>query len=131
MATLREFSILLLGRSFSAWFFFLVISEAPSEVQNLQGVATCKSITLTWLRPKDNGGMPINKYVVNYDNEKSVTRNVDGDQTSYTVDKLKQNTEYSFTLRATNRAEWGPLTSVKVKTTEYCKFCNIICGSIR
>ena len=107
--------------------FFLVISEAPSEVLNLQGVAMCKSITLTWIRPKDDGGMPINKYVLNYD---IGTRDVDGKKTSYTIDKLKQNTEYSFTLRAINRAEWGPLSSVKVKTTEYCKFCNIICGSI-
>ena len=121
-----DFSTVLFSMIFS-----LAISEAPSEVQNLQGDAKCKSITLTWVRPKEDGGMPINKYVINYNLGKGVTRNVDGDKTSYTTDKeLKQNTEYTFTLRATNRAEWGPLSSVKVKTAEHCKFCNIICGSI-
>ena len=88
-------------------------------VQNFKATATCKSITLTWVPPKEDGGMPINKYVIEYED---VTRNIDGDDTQYIISGLKHNTKYSITIRATSKAEWGPTTSVEVTTTEYCKF---------
>ncbi len=103
--------------------FFLMISEPPGAVKNLIGKAKCKSIILEWGRPENDGGMPISKYVLTYgDKSPGKTRNIDGDETSYTISDLKHNTEYSITLRATNPAEWGPTSSVEVKTKEYCKF---------
>lgn len=80
---------------------------------------TCNSVTLTWTRPLEDGGMPINKYVLTYD---SVTRNIDGKKTSHTITELKQNTVHKFVIRATNKGEWGPTTMKEVKTTEYCKY---------
>lgn len=96
-----------------------MISGAPTKVENLRGTASCKSITLKWERPKQDGGMPINKYVLNY---ASVTLNIDGDETSYTIVNLEHNTEYSISLRATTRAEWGPPISLNLKTAEHCEF---------
>ena len=96
-----------------------MISGAPSKVENLEATPSCKSIILKWERPKQDGGMPINKYVLTY---ATMTLNIDGDETSYTIDDLEHNTEYSISLRATTRAEWGPPVSLKLKTTEYCEF---------
>lgn len=89
----------------------------PSEILNLQAVAACNSITLTWEPPKDDGGIPINKYVLNCTSDyEDTTRNISTDNTSYTMKDLKYNTKYNITLRATNKAEWGPTSSVEVKT---------------
>ena len=100
-------------------FFVFIISDAPSEVVNLQATPNCKSIELKWERPKQDGGMPINKYVLTYS---SMTMNIDGDETSHTIRDLKHNTKYSITLRATSKAEWGPPVSLTVETEEYCEF---------
>ncbi|KAL9965513.1 hypothetical protein ACROYT_G029320 [Oculina patagonica] len=99
----------------------LKLAKPPGAVKNLIGKAKCKSIILEWGRPENDGGMPISKYVLTYgDKSPGKTRNIDGDETSYTISDLKHNTEYSITLRATNPAEWGPTSSVEVKTKEYC-----------
>lgn len=65
--------------------------------------------------------MPINKYVLTYS---STTRNIDGDKTSFIITGLKNNKEYSISLRATSKAEWGPPVSLNEKTKEHCKFKN-------
>ena len=96
-----------------------MISEAPTKVENLRAQASCKSIELKWERPKQDGGMPINKYVLTYS---TTTRNIDGDETVYIITDLKHNTEYSISLRATSKAEWGPPVSLNIKTQEYCEF---------
>lgn len=93
-------------------------SEKPSQVQGLKPVPTCNSIKLTWKAPSENGGMPINKYVLNYE---TTTRNVDGDSTTYTIRNLERNTRYSIKVRATNKAEWGDTSVVETKTTQFCK----------
>jgi len=95
------------------------IAGKPSEIQNLQAEAACNSIGLSWERPKEDGGIPINNYVLNYKNE---TRNIDGNKTASTINDLKRNTKYNITLRANNMAEWGPASSVEIKTLAYCKF---------
>ena len=48
--------------------------------------------------------------------------NIDENKTSHTIRDLKNNTEYSISLRATSKAEWGRLVSLNVKTEEYCEF---------
>lgn len=98
--------------------YFSIVGK-PSEIQNLQAEATCNSIALSWERPKEDGGMPINNYVLNYE---SMTRNIDENKTSNTINDLKRNTNYNITLRANNMAEWGPSSGVEIKTLEYCKF---------
>ncbi|KAJ7333112.1 axonal fasciculation [Desmophyllum pertusum] len=95
----------------------LKLARNPSEVLNFKAVPTCNSITLTWRTPTDDGGMPINKYVLVY---KSIIRNIDGDDTTYTIQDLKQNTKCNISLRATSKAEWGPRSSVETQTTTYC-----------
>ena len=102
---------------------FYLIPGKPSEIVNFQAEATCKNVTLTWEPPKDDGGMPINKYVLNCtSNHKEITRDIHANNTSYTINYLKQNTTYNVTLRATNKAEWGPASYVEIETTEYCEF---------
>ena len=63
--------------------------------------------------------MLIINYVLHYE---SVTRYIDGNKTSNTINDLKRDTRYNITLRAFNLAEWGPSSSVEIKTLEYCKF---------
>lgn len=92
-------------------------AKKPSQVQGLKPVPTCNSIKLTWKAPSENGGMPINKYVLNYE---TTTRNVDGDSTTYTIKNLERNTRYSIKVRATNKAEWGDMSVVETKTTQFC-----------
>lgn len=99
--------------------FVFMFSEAPSVVENLQATPSCKSIELTWERPKQDGGLPINKYVLTY---ASMTMNIDGDKTSHVIRDLEHNTDYSISLRATSKAEWGRQVTRNVKTKEYCKF---------
>lgn len=70
--------------------------------------------------------MPINKYVLNYE---TTTRNVDGDSTTYTIKNLERNTRYSIEVRATNKAEWGDMSVVETKTTQFCKENSIIVTS--
>ena len=103
---------------YQCYCYFLVPGK-PSEIQNLHAEATCNSVTLKWEQPKEDGGMPIKKYVLNYE---SVTRHIDGNKTSNTINNLKQSTKYNITLQANNMAEWGPSSSVEIKTLEYCKF---------
>ena len=50
--------------------------------------------------------------------------NIDENKTSHTIRDLKNNTEYSISLRATSKAEWGRLVSLNVKTEEYCELTN-------
>lgn len=99
--------------------FVLLFSEAPSKIENLKATPSCKSIELKWERPKQDGGMPINRYVLTYS---STTLNIDGDETSYIITDLEHNTEYSISLRATSKAEWGPPVRVNEKTKEHCEF---------
>jgi len=101
------------------FFLFLCFTEAPSKIENLEATARCKSIELKWERPIEDGGMPINKYVLTYS---SITLNIDGDETSYIITDLEHNTEYSVSLRATSKAEWGPPVRINIKTEEYCEF---------
>ena len=100
-----------------------MISEAPSKVENLDAEASCKSIKLKWERPKKDGGMPINKYVLTYlSQDKEQTQNIDRDETSHIITDLEHNTEYQISLRATSKAQWGPAVSMKTTTEEYCEF---------
>lgn len=89
----------------------------PGVVQDFAADATCDSVELTWNPPLKDGGMPITKFVLNYED---VTRNVDASETSHTVTNLARNEEYTFIIRATNEGEWGPTTTTNIKTNQYC-----------
>ncbi|PFX24083.1 neural cell adhesion molecule 2-like [Stylophora pistillata] len=95
----------------------LETAKKPGQIQNLKLTSTCNSIKLTWTPPSENGGMPVNKYVLNY---KSTTRNIDSDSTTYTIKNLERNTAYKIDVRATNKADWGDTSSVETKTTQFC-----------
>ena len=108
--------------------FFILVPGKPSKILNFQAVASCSRVTLTWEPPKDDGGMPINKYVLNCtSNYKDITRDIHANDTSYTINDLKQNSTYNITLRATNKAEWGLTSSMEIKTTEYCEYSTLLC----
>lgn len=109
-------------------FVFGFISEKPSLVRDLRGTSTCDSVTLTWKPPLTDGGMPINKYVLQY-GEKSKTRNIDQRKTSYTITNLERNKVHNFILRATNKGEWGDITSKEVETKEFCKYEPVVKGA--
>ena len=68
--------------------------------------------------------MPIDKFVLEY---KGSARNIDASKTEITIKDLKQDTDYTFNIRATNRGEWGPITSKEVTTEKYCKYFKYNC----
>ena len=104
-------------------YLFYCLLGKPGVVQDFAADATCDSVELTWNPPLKDGGMPITKFVLNYED---VTRNVDASETSHTVTNLARNEEYTFIIRATNEGEWGPTTTTNIKTNQYCKYSKVI-----
>nr|XP_040219908.2 twitchin isoform X6 [Anopheles coluzzii] len=70
-----------------------------------------KSVKLKWTAPKSDGGAPIQKYVIQkkdrFKDWEDVSE-VDGGETSATVDGLKENTECQFRIVAVNKAGRSP-----------------------
>ena len=68
---------------------------------------TAKSATLTWAVPRDDGGSPITAYVLEMKKPRDykwteISSTVS--DTRYTVDGLKEETEYIFRVSAVNKA---------------------------
>ena len=96
---------------------------------------TKDSISLEWTAPRDDGGCPIDEYILEYKAEgafkwqpatsKSITA------TRYTMQDLPEETSYDFRVAAKNKAGAGPFsgTSSRAKTTvavgEWCGDCGL------
>lgn len=73
------------------------------------------SITLTWQKPRDDGGSPITGYVLEKRNKGkerwiAACQTTISDQT-FRVTGLKENHEYEFRVAAVNAAGQGPFSS--------------------
>ena len=80
------------------------VPMGPLIVKNM----TAKDCVLEWKPPKDNGGMPINYYIVEKCDEDLGGRwqpagETDGPETTYLVENLVENHRYKFRVRAVNK----------------------------
>ncbi|XP_049301024.1 twitchin isoform X5 [Anopheles funestus] len=70
-----------------------------------------KSVKLKWAAPKSDGGAPIQKYVIQkkdrFKDWEDVSE-VDGGETTATIEDLKENTECQFRIVAVNKAGRSP-----------------------
>src|SRR6218665_145574 len=98
-----------LGHFYYPWVYFSVEAGAPGQPR-VDGV-TQNSATISWDKPKDNGGGRILGYVVEVKpkggewTESSAVLIKDNE---FTVSHLKEGQEYEFRVRAVNEA--GPGT---------------------
>ena len=76
----------------------------PLVVKNM----TAKDCNLEWKAPKDNGGLPINYYIVekcdeDYGGRWAVCGETDGPDTNYFCEGLTENHRYKFRVKAVNK----------------------------
>lgn len=96
-----------LNCSFFSYFFFFLISEKPSPPQTIEVTEITKeSVSLSWIKPEDDGGSRISSYRVDaLENGQDkwvkcgVTKTV-----HFVVYDLKEATQYFFRVRAENHA---------------------------
>ena len=74
---------------------------------------TKDSMTITWTPPENDGGAPIENYVIEYrkpGDKKWIPANegVPCGELTFTVPGLKEETEYEFHVAAENKAGRGP-----------------------
>ena len=86
--------------------------QGPLEVLG----TTPTEITLQWKPPKDNGGSPIEKYVLEKKPKggkwQKVPGNIDPDETQVTAKNLEPGEEYEFRVTAVNEnGESDPLVT--------------------
>jgi len=111
-----SFSFLFLFLFFFSFFFFLLaLPDAPGtpEPTNVTG----DSITLTWARPKSDGGSEINEYILERREKKSmrwvkVSSKRPIAENRYRVTGLIEGNEYEFHVMAENAAGVGPPSDV-------------------
>lgn len=101
-------------------FSFVLFQDHPGKPEGPMKVTdvTKETCTVSWRPPLDNGGCPIEKYVVE---KQDVARGgwtpageVNGDATALNVTKLAPGKEYLFRVRAVNKeGESEPLEASK------------------
>ena len=101
---------------------FLVPPGSPTDVAV---ETTCNKIKVLWEPPKDNGGMPIEYYVISTAGDKmshteSVTAPLEERVIDYT---FEPNTDYIIKIKATTAAGPGnDVTLQPVTTKQFCKY---------
>ncbi|GAU87381.1 hypothetical protein RvY_00244-2 [Ramazzottius varieornatus] len=85
---------------------------------------TDKSIKMKWNPPKDDGGMPIDKYVIEKQDPKTgnwvPAGTVPGDTTEFTAEGLTPKQKYNFRIKAVNKeGESEPLTTETAIVAKY------------
>lgn len=105
-----------------------VVAKNPFDVAGKPGTPEIadydnQSVTLKWEKPKNDGGAPITKYVIQKkDKFKPDWENaaeVDGDQLTGKVDGLKETGEYQFRIVAVNKA--GPSAPSDASKSQVCR----------
>ena len=82
----------------------------PSAPTNPIARAGSGSSEVTWTAPTTNGGSPITGYTIT-SSPGGITKTVDGDQTTGTINGLTNGTSYTFTVVATNATGTSPASS--------------------
>lgn len=94
--------------------------EGPIEIPE----TTDKSIKMKWKAPKDDGGMPVDHYLIEKQDPKTgqwvPAGKVPGDQTEFTADGLTPKQKYNFRVKAVNKeGESEPLVTEGPITAKY------------
>ncbi|XP_031568319.1 hemicentin-2-like [Actinia tenebrosa] len=95
----------------------LTHAKPPTRPTNVVANATCDSVMLTWDEPKDDGGMVIVHYVLNFGNQRW---NTEDTYPQYFIEELKPATSYTIQIQARNVMGVGDYETVTVTTKEYC-----------
>lgn len=95
----------------------LLHAKPPTRPTKVVANVTCDSVMLTWDEPKDNGGMAIVQYVLNYGKERY---NTEDTYPQYFIEGLKPSTSYTIQIQARNKMGVGDHETVTVTTKEFC-----------
>lgn len=90
---------------------FLNLTEPPSAPGKPESLEVAHdSLTLYWKAPEDDGNDEIIEYIIEYQEKTEIewTKITQIFDTSYRVEKLKSNSEYTFRVSAVNRIGQGP-----------------------
>jgi titin len=92
-------------------------TTTPSQPQNLSGVATTTSVTLSWGAPTSDGGTAITGYSIRYGTSSQGPWTVQSAAgLTGTVTGLSTNTRYTFGVYASNANGGGQIASLDVTT---------------
>jgi hypothetical protein len=92
-------------------------TSTPSQPQNLSGIATTTSVTLSWGAPANNGGSAVTGYSIRYGTSSQgpwIVQSASG--LTGTVSGLTANTRYTFGVYASNVNGDGQVASIDVTT---------------
>lgn len=99
------------------YLFVIFILDKPGKPGTPSvGETTKTSATLSWQPPENDGGAPITNYVIEYRGagqfrwQKATDETVP--ETTYTIQKLKEEQEYEFRVSAENLAGVGPASEI-------------------
>ncbi len=92
-------------------------TSTPSQPQNLSGIATTTSVTLSWGAPANNGGSAVTGYSIRYGTSSQGPWTVQSASgLTGTVSDLTANTRYTFGVYASNANGGGQVASIDVTT---------------
>lgn len=92
-------------------------TSTPSQPNNLSGVATTTSVTLSWAPPASTGGSAITGYTIRYGTSSQGPWSVlSASGLSGTVGDLSPGTRYTFGVYASNSNGGGQIASIDVTT---------------
>lgn len=101
-------------------------TEKPSAPRNLAASKTCKSITLTWKAPENNGGLDILFYNVRLTKSDAGVhvQNVGASLREVVIDypNFEPDTAYKVYLTAQNDRGLGQEEMLEVTTKKYCEY---------
>ena len=109
----------------SLFFIFPDLPEAPGQPKVEQ--ITKDSATISWTPPDNDGGAPIENYVIEFREQgqtkwQQVRRDEKSPDLTFTVPGLREETQYEFRVAAENKAGQGPFS----KPSEPAKFGELI-----
>ena len=91
-------------------------SVPPSAPRDFAGVTRYQAISLNWRAPIDNGGQPVEGYILRHwpaaQPAQQQTISLNSPTPAYQLENLVNNLPYAFALRATTRVGMGPEAAV-------------------
>lgn len=104
--------------------FIVHLAVVPGKPTELTADKTCRSITVKWKPPKDNGHSPILQYVIGYEGGQ---HNRPEREREYLVPvTFKPSTDNVIKIRARNIVGVGLPAKITVRTAEFCKYLFVL-----